>query len=128
MPLLALISIVLAIVVVLIARLPRPVPVLVFCSVTGAVLGVIALVTRSWNRECDFSKPPIVDRCSGTYVAIFGERRLPQFMQGRYGGAWQIGTGALFGVALAVVVALMAMWAWSRLKTQRECRRVSMNT
>ena len=128
MPQLAVISIVLAIVIVLIARLPRPVPVLIFCSVIGAVLGVIALVTRSWNRECDFSKPHTVDRCSGTYVALFGERRLPQFMQGRYGGAWQIGTGALLGVALGVVVALMAILAWSRLKTQRERRRVGMNT
>ena len=113
----AVISIVLAVVIVLLSRLPRPVLVLFVCSVIGAVFGVSALVTRSWVQACS-SGPHTVEKCGGTYFELFGEHRLPQFMQGRHADAWLIGTGALFGVAVAVVVALVAlvvMWAWSRL-------------
>jgi hypothetical protein len=112
----AVISIVLALVIVLLARLPRPVLVLVVASFVGAVVGVVVLVSHSFIRMCDFSRARLVDTCSGTYVSLVGEHRLPQFTQGPNADAWLIGTAALAGAVLADLFALWAMWTWSRMR------------
>src|SRR4051812_7907733 len=78
---LALISVALAVGIALLDQLPRRVRVLVVFSVMGAVFGVLMLVGRTWERTCELSDPTVVDRCSGKYIELFGEHRLPQFMQ-----------------------------------------------
>ena len=112
----AVISIVLAFVVVLLARLPRPVLVLVVAPLIGAVVGVVVLVSHSFIRMCDFARAPLVDTCSGTYVSLVGEHRLPQFTQGPNADGWLIGTAALLGAVLADILALLALWTWSRMR------------
>ena len=106
---LALISIALALVIVLIARLPRSIVVLVSASVVGALAGVLSLLALGVSIvACDHFRASVVDTCSGTYV---GGHRLPQFMQ--RGDAWLIGTAALIGVVLVDAVVLGGMWAWT---------------
>jgi len=112
-------SIAFALVVVLLARLRRRVLVLIVSSLVGAVVGAVALATTSMQRICDFERPVKVDTCSGIVIAVHGEHRLPQFMQGHSAEAWLIATGAFIGVLVADVVALGAMWAWSRLRRTR---------
>ena len=116
---LALISLVLAIVLALLSRLPRRVLALVGASVAGAILGLLTFVTNSMTRVCDYGRPPRVDTCSGVYVSIFGEHRLPQFMQGAYAGSWLIVAAGLVGAVVAVLGALLAMWGWARLRPRR---------
>jgi len=70
-------------------------------------------------RICDFERPVEVDTCSGIVIAVHGEHRLPQFMQGHSAETWLIATGALLGMLVADVVALGAMWAWSRFRRSR---------
>jgi tetrahydromethanopterin S-methyltransferase subunit E len=113
------VSIALAMVIVLLARLPRRVLALTVSSLVGAVLGVVALTTSSMQRICDFERPVKVDTCSGIVIAVHGEHRLPQFMQGHSADAWLIATGAFLGVLLADLLALGAMWAWSRFRRSR---------
>lgn len=112
------VAIVLALAIVLISRLPKPVVVLVVSSVIGALLGVAAFTTNVMYRTCDFERAPRVDRCSGTFIAIHGEHRLPQFMQGNP-DAWLLAMGAIVGMLAADVLALAAMWVWSRLKARK---------
>ena len=117
---LAVISIALALVIFLLSRLPRPVLVLVIAAIVGAVTGVLMLLGRTSFRICDFARPVSVDRCSGQYVTLMGaDHRLPQFMQGTLADAWLIGTAALLGVVLADVVALVALWARSRMRRSK---------
>jgi len=59
---LAWISLALAVGIVILARLPRPVLVLLVSSVIGAVVGVVLLVPRTMSRICDFARPVRVDR------------------------------------------------------------------
>jgi hypothetical protein len=114
---LAVISIVLALVILLLSRLPRPVLVLVVAALVGAVAGVLMLLGRTYTVICDFARPGSLDRCSGLYVTLLGaDHRLPQFMQGPHADAWLIGTAALLGALLADIVALVALWAWSRMR------------
>jgi hypothetical protein len=113
---LAVISIVLALVIFLLSRLPRPVLVLVVATIVGAVTGVLMLLGRTFSRICDFARPVRVDRCSGLYVTLMADHRLPQFMQGPHADAWLIGTAALLGAALADIVALVALWDRSRMR------------
>jgi hypothetical protein len=119
---LACVSIALALVTVLLARLPRPVLLLVITSVVGGLTGVLMLLGgRVSTVICDYVEwppPGGVDGCSGTYI---GDVRLPQFMQG-HADAWLIGTAALLGVLLADLVALGAMWAWARLRRSRSIK------
>lgn len=106
---LALIAIVLALGIVLLARLPRRVVVLVVASIVGVVAGVLMLLPLGVSIAiCDFIRQPVVDTCSGTYVS---GHRLPQFMQS-HPEAWMIGTAALVGVVLMDGLALVTMWAW----------------
>ena len=116
---LALISLVLAIVLALLSRLPRRVLALVGASVVGVLLGLLTFVTNSMTRVCDYGRPPRVDTCSGVYVSIFGEHRLPQFMQGDYAGSWLIVAAGSVGAVVAVLGALLAMWGWARLRPRR---------
>jgi len=116
---LALISLVLAIVLALLSRLPRRVLALVGASVAGVLLGLLTFVTDSMTRVCDYGRPPRVDTCSGVYVSIFGEHRLPQFMQGDYAGSWLIVAAGLVGAVVAVLGALLAIWGWARLRPRR---------
>ena len=116
---LALISLVLAIVLALLSRLPRRVLALVGASVAGVILGLLTFVTSSMTRVCDYGRPPRVDTCSGVYVSIFGEHRLPQFMQGDYAGSWLIVAAGLVGAVVAVLGALLAIWGWARLRPRR---------
>ena len=112
---LVVISIALAIVVLLLSRLPRPVLVLVVAAIVGALTGVLMLLGRTSSRICDFARPVSVDRCTGGYITLMGaDHRLPQFMQGPYADLWLIGTAALLGAVLADIVTLVALWAWSR--------------
>ena len=116
---LALISLVLAIVLALLSRLPRRVLALVGASVAGVLLGLLTFVTDSMTRVCDYGRPPRVDTCSGVYVSIFGEHRLPQFMQGDYAGSWLIVAAGLVGAVVAGLGALLAIWGWARLRPRR---------
>ena len=116
---LALISLVLAIVLALLSRLPRRVLALVGASVAGVLLGLLTFVTDSMTRVCDYGRPPRVDTCSGVYVPIFGEHRLPQFIQGDYAGSWLIVAAGLVGAVVAVLGALLAIWGWARLRPRR---------
>jgi glycerol uptake facilitator-like aquaporin len=114
---LALISIAIALVILVLSRLPRPVLVLVVAAIVGAVTGVLMLLGRTSTVICDFTRPVSVDRCSGQYTSLMGaDRRLPQFMQGSHADAWLIGTAALLGAVLVVIVALVALLAWSRMR------------
>jgi hypothetical protein len=113
------ISIACALVIGLLARLPRRVLVLTLSSLVGAVLGVVALATSSMLRICDFERPVKVDTCSGIVIAVHGEHRLPQFMQGHSAETWLIATGALLGMLVADLLATGAMWAWSRFRRRR---------
>ena len=54
---LAVISIVLALVILLLSRLPRPVLVLVVAALVGAVAGVLMLLGRTYSVICDFARP-----------------------------------------------------------------------
>jgi pimeloyl-ACP methyl ester carboxylesterase len=116
---LAWISIGCALVIALLARLPRRVLVLTLSSLVGAVLGVVALVTSSMVRICDFERPVKVDTCSGIVIAVHGEHRLPQFMQGHGAETWLIATGALLGLLVADLLAIGAMLVWSRFRRKR---------
>src|SRR5215212_11690074 len=116
---LALITIALAVGIGLLGLLPRRAPVLVVSSVVGAVVGVLMLWTHTEFRMCDFLRPGTADRCTGTYVAIFGEHRLPQFMQTPKVDAWLVATGVSLGIVLADLFALGAMWLSSRLGRNR---------
>ena len=69
---LAVISIALALVILLLSRLPRPVLVLVVAAIVGALTGVLMLLGRTYSVICDFARPVRVDRCSGLYVALMG--------------------------------------------------------
>jgi hypothetical protein len=113
------ISIAVAVGIVLLSRLPRPVLVLIVSSVIGAVIGVLTLLGRTLTRECDFASRVRVDRCSGLYVALMGDHRLPQFMQGDHADAWLVGIAALFGAVLVDIVALAAIWAWSQIRRRQ---------
>lgn len=113
------VSVALAVIIVLLARLPRRVQVLIVSSIVGAVLGVVALTTSSMQRICDFGRPVKVDTCSGIVIAVHGEHRLPQFMQGHSADAWLIATGAFVGMLVADLFALGAMWVWSRFRRKR---------
>ena len=113
---LAVISIALALVILLLSLLPRPVLLLVVAGIVGALTGVLMLLGRTSSVMCDFARPGRVDRCSGLYVAVMGDHRLPQFMQGPHADVWLIGTAALLGAVLADIVALVALWAWSRMR------------
>ena len=113
----AAISIALALVIFLLSRLPRPVLVLVVAAIVGALTGVLMLLGRTFSRICDFARMVRVDRCSGLYVTLMGaDHRLPQFMQGPHADAWLLGAVALLGAVLADIVALIALWAWSRMR------------
>jgi hypothetical protein len=91
--------------------------VLVVAAIVGALTGVLMLLGRTFSRICDFARPVRVDRCSGLYVTLMGaDHRLPQFMQGPHADAWLLGTVALLGAVLADIVALVALWAWSRMR------------
>jgi hypothetical protein len=68
---LALISIAIALVVLLLSRLPRPVLVLVVAAIVGAGTGVLMLLGRTSSRICDFTRA-VVDRCSGEYLTLMG--------------------------------------------------------
>ena len=116
---LALISLVLAIVLALLSRLPKRVLALVGASVAGVLLGLLTFVTNSMTRVCDYSRPPRVDTCSGVYVSFLGEHRLPQFMQGDYADGWLILSAGLVGALVAFLVALLSMWGWARLRPRR---------
>jgi|tagenome__1003787_1003787.scaffolds.fasta_scaffold20057844_1 hypothetical protein len=116
---LAWISIALAVGIVLLARLPRAVLILLVSAVIGAVVGVVLLVTSASLRICDFAGPVRVDKCSGTYVSLFGAHRLPQFMQGSNPDAWLVGVSAFLGILFADVFAFAVMWAWSRRRRNR---------
>jgi hypothetical protein len=70
-------------------------------------------------RICDFERPVKVDTCSGIVIAVHGEHRLPQFMQGHSAETWLIVTGALLGMLVADLFAIGAMWAWSRFGRRR---------
>lgn len=109
------ISVALALVIVLLARASRVVLVLVISSVLGAVFGVVTLTTSSMQRICDFEKVK-VDTCSGTYIAIHGAHRLPQFMQGHSSDAWLVAAGAFLGLVVADLLALVAIWAGRRVR------------
>lgn len=114
---LAVISIAIALVILLLSRLARPVLVLVVGAIVGAVAGVLMLLGRTSSRICDFARPVSVDRCSGQYFTLMGaDHRLPQFMQGPHADAWLIGTAALLGALLVDIVAFVALWAWSRMR------------
>ena len=102
-----------------VARLPRIARVLIISSVTGAVVGVWLVVTHGMDRICDFSRPVVVDRCSGMYVTLLGTHRLPQFMQTSKADAWLVALGALLGIVLADLFAVGAMWVWSRVGRNR---------
>ena len=54
---LAVISVVLALVILLLSRLPRPVLVLVVAALFGAVAGVLMLLGRMYTVICDFARP-----------------------------------------------------------------------
>jgi hypothetical protein len=116
---LAWISIALAVGIMLLARLPRRALVFTITSVIGAVAGAGTLATRATIRICDFLRPVGVDRCSGTYLTLFGEHRLPQFMQTSKADAWLVALGALLGIVLADLFAVGAMWVWSRVGRNR---------
>ena len=116
---LALISLALAILVVLLSRLPRRVLVLLVSSVVGVFIAWVTFVTNSMRVECDYSNPPRVDTCSGLYVSLFGEHRLPQFMQGDHADAWLIFAAGLIGATVACLVALLSIWGWSRFRRGR---------
>ena len=88
-------------------------------SVAGPVVGVWLVVSHGMDRICDFSSDVVVDRCSGMYVTLFGAHRLPQFMQTSNADAWLVAVGAAFGIVLADVIVLGAMWLWSRLGRNR---------
>jgi hypothetical protein len=116
-----LVSILLAIAIVLVSRLPRPVIVLVVTSILGAFLGLVVLVAGgSYISICDYfgaGPPRGVDSCSGTY---WHEMRLPQFMQGPKADAWMIGIAIVVGIVAADAIALVAMWAWRRVRGPAE--------
>ena len=114
---LALISIAIALVILLLSRLPRPILVLVLAAIVGAVTGVLMLLGRTSSGDCDFARPVSIDVCSGQYITLLeADHRLPQFMQGPHADAWLIGTAALLGAVLADIVALVALLAWSRMR------------
>jgi hypothetical protein len=116
-PVLVLISIVLAFVIVLVSRLPRSVIVLFVTSILGAFLGLVVLVAGgSYTAICDYfgaSPPGGVDTCGGRY---WHEMRLPQFMQGPKADAWMIGIAIVVGILAADALALVAMFAWRRVR------------
>src|SRR3954469_23240987 len=112
-------SIAFALVVVLLARLRRRVLVLIVSSLVGAVVGAVALATTSMLRICDFERPVKVDTCSGIVIAIHGDHRLPQFMQGQGGIRGSSPLALSSWMLVADVVALGAMWAWSRFRRSR---------
>ena len=114
---LAMISIALAMVILLLSRLPRPVLMLIVAAILGAVTGMLILLGRTFSRECDFARPVSVDRCSGQYITLLGaDRRLPQFMQGPHADALLIGTAALLGAVMITLVALVALLTWSHMR------------
>ena len=114
---LGVISIAIALVILLLSRLPRPVLVLVVAAIVGAATGVLMLLGRTSSRDCDFARPVSIDVCSGQYITLLeADHRLPQFMQGPHADAWLIGTAALLGAVLADIVALVALLAWSRMR------------
>lgn len=77
------------------------------------------MATSSMVRICDFERPVKVDTCSGIVIAVHGEHRLPQFMQGDSAETWLIATGALLGVLVADLLAIGAMLVWSRFRRRR---------
>jgi hypothetical protein len=109
---LAIISVAVALLFVALAKLSGRLVMPVLTSVIGGVIGLIVVVTHSFVRICDFARPVAVDTCNGTYVTLLGEHRLPHFMQGD-DSTWLI-TSAVVGAALADLIALFLMWAWTR--------------
>lgn len=110
-------SVALAVIIVLISRLPRPVIVLVVTSTLGATLGLVFLVAGGTSTViCDYSgngPPGGVDRCSGEY---WMEMRLPQFMQGPKADTWLIAIAVGAGILVLNLIALLAMCAWRRVR------------
>jgi hypothetical protein len=92
---------------------------LIASSVLGAVVGVMTMATSAMNVICDFERPVTVDRCSGTYIAIHGEHRLPQFMQGSHADQWLVASAAILGLLVADLLVLAGKWVWSRVRTHR---------
>jgi MFS family permease len=116
---LAWISIALAVGIMLLTRLRRGAKVIVISSVMGAVFGVLMLVGRTWERMCELSDPTVVDRCSGKYIELFGEHRLPQLMQTSQADAWLVAIAAVLGIVLADLIAVGGMWFSSQLRSNR---------
>jgi hypothetical protein len=115
-------SVVLAVIVVLLARLPRPVLVIVVGGAIGAVLGVAALSGRTSVAICDFATPSAADTCGGLYVS---DHRLPQFMQGPHADAWLTITAAVAGVLVVDLIALGAMWTLRRVRRNQRVPRTA---
>lgn len=100
-----------------IARVSGHLLILVITSLIGGLTGVVVVVTHSFIRICDFEPPVSVDTCSGTYVTLLGEHRLPGSMQGdEY--TWLLAS-AVVGAALADLIAIAGMSAWSRLRHRK---------
>jgi len=90
---------------------------LITSSVLGAVVGLMTMATSVMNVICDYERPVKVDRCSGTYIALHGEHRLPQFMQGSHADQWLVATAAILGLLMADLLMLAGIWVWSRVRT-----------
>jgi hypothetical protein len=126
--LLAIISVAVAVLFVALAKLSGRLAMLGLTSVIGGVIGVIVVVTHSFQRICDFARPVEVDTCSGTYVTLLGEHRLPQFMHAGHSTALLVGTAAFAGALLADLLALSLMWAWTRVKARVKGRHPAIVT
>ena len=106
------IVIVFALGLVFLALFPRRPTLLIATSVVGGVVGLVLLLPTAIHRQCDFMDA-VIDRCSGIYI---GGIRLPQFMQGDHDDAWLLATAALIGATVADLIALGAIWVWSRFR------------
>ena len=92
---------------------------LIASSVLGAVVGVMTMATSAMRVICDYERPVKVDRCSGTYIALHGEHRLPQFMQGPHTDQWLVACAAILGLLIADLLVLVGIWVWTRVRTHR---------
>jgi hypothetical protein len=116
MPRLAIYSLGLALLIALIAKLPRLVIACLFAAVVGAIAGIVEFVSGGFTRDCVYSgTAPLVDTCSGTYYEVFGPHRAPTWF-GIDPNTWILVLGGVAGALTAVLLtlAIWATWKWVR--------------